>query len=65
MLAKAKLFLHLEPRVRVGHGPTHLKNSLSLLMFQYSKDARVKKKGGFCEILTMTCLGEHISGIVV
>jgi hypothetical protein len=37
------MFLHLEARVRVGRGLTHSKESLSLLMVQYSKDTCVKK----------------------
>jgi hypothetical protein len=34
------VFPHLEARVRVGDGIPHLKDSLSLLMVQYSKDVK-------------------------
>jgi hypothetical protein len=38
------VLLHLEARVRVGNGIPHSKDSLSLLMVQYSKDTYVKKE---------------------
>jgi hypothetical protein len=37
------VFLQVEARVRVGLGIPHSKDSLSLLMVQYSKDTCVKK----------------------
>jgi hypothetical protein len=46
--AKAKVFPHLEARVRVGHGIPHLKDSLSLLLVPYSKDTCNKKIPTHC-----------------
>jgi hypothetical protein len=37
------VFPHLEARVRIGCGIPNSKDSLSLLMVQYSKDIRLKK----------------------
>jgi hypothetical protein len=41
-VTKAKVFL--KARVRVGRGMPHLKDSLILLMAQYSKDTCVNKR---------------------
>jgi hypothetical protein len=42
-VAKAKVFPHLKARLHVGREIPHFKDSLSLLMVQYSKDTCVKK----------------------
>jgi hypothetical protein len=44
IIDKAKVFRHLEARLRAGRGIPHSKDSLSLSMVQYSKDTCSKKK---------------------
>jgi hypothetical protein len=41
------VFPHLRARVQLGHGIPHSKDSLSLLMVQYSKETCVLKKSSY------------------